>query len=103
MLFPPAKYYFNNSVSLNAFASKAATSAVIMGHSSHDVEYFVDRTLRASILSFSALRKLINAFPLFPCDSGRRVSHQLNPALDVILRNLEMHSNLYIQTRIRNL
>jgi len=25
ILFPPAKYDFNNSVSLNAFASKAAT------------------------------------------------------------------------------
>jgi len=29
-LFPPAKQDFNNSVQFNAFASKAATSAVIM-------------------------------------------------------------------------
>ena len=31
VLFPPARYYFNNSVSLNAFASKAAINAVIVG------------------------------------------------------------------------
>ena len=31
ILFPPAKYYFNNSVSLNAFVLKAATNAVIVG------------------------------------------------------------------------
>jgi len=30
----PAKYDFNNSVSLNIFASNAATIAVIAGHSS---------------------------------------------------------------------
>jgi len=30
ILFPPARYDFNNSVSLNAFASKAATNAVIV-------------------------------------------------------------------------
>jgi len=33
-LLPPAKYDFNNSVSLNAFASKAASSEAIMVHSS---------------------------------------------------------------------
>ena len=31
ILFPPAKYGFNNSESLNAFASKAATNAVMVG------------------------------------------------------------------------
>jgi len=34
ILFPPAKHDFNNSVSLNAFGSKAATTAVIVWHSS---------------------------------------------------------------------
>ena len=89
ILFPPAKYDFNNSVSLNAFASKAATIAVIVGHCSNDLEFFIDRNFRASILSFSALRKLINAFPFFFVRLGegasqvdyRRISHHLNPAL----------------------
>jgi len=34
-------YHFNNSVSLNAFASKAATSAVIVGHSNYDSEFLL--------------------------------------------------------------
>ena len=41
ILFPPAKYDFNNSVSLNAFASKAATNAMIMGHSSNDLKFLL--------------------------------------------------------------
>jgi len=41
--FPPDKYDFHNSVSLNVVASKAATSAVIVGHSSNDLEFFIDR------------------------------------------------------------
>jgi len=35
---PPAKHDFNNSVSLNDFASKAATSAVILEYSSKDLQ-----------------------------------------------------------------
>jgi len=62
---------FNNSVSLNTFASKAATSAVFVGHSSNDLEFVIDRTFRASISSNSAERKLINAFSFFPRNSGR--------------------------------
>jgi len=65
ILFLPAKSDFDDSVSLNVFASKAATSAVIVGHSSNDLELFIDRTFRASISTFSALRKLINAFAFF--------------------------------------
>jgi len=34
--FPPAKYALHDSVSLNVFASKIATSTVIVGHSSKD-------------------------------------------------------------------
>jgi len=30
ILFPPAKYYFNNSVQFSAFVLKAATNAVIV-------------------------------------------------------------------------
>jgi len=46
-LFPPAKYDFNNSVSLNAFASKAARSAVVVARSGDDSEFFIDRAFRA--------------------------------------------------------
>ena len=38
ILFPPAKQDFHNSVPFNAFASKATTCAVIMGHSSKDMQ-----------------------------------------------------------------
>jgi len=36
IVFPPAKHALHDSVSLNAFASKIATSAVIVGHSSEN-------------------------------------------------------------------
>ena len=39
ILFPHAKHDINNSVSLNVFASKVATSAVIVGHSSYDLDF----------------------------------------------------------------
>ena len=91
ILFPPSKYDFNNSVSLKAFASQAATSAVILGHCGNDLQFSIDCTFRASVSLPSALRKLINAVPFFPHNSGRgasqgdwpclRTSHQLNPAL----------------------
>ena len=42
ILFQPAKYDFNNSVSLNVFVSKAAPIVVIVGHSDHDLESFND-------------------------------------------------------------
>ena len=71
ILFPPVKYDFNNSVSLNAFASKAATRAVTVGHSSTDLEFFLDRTFRASTSSFSANLKPNSAVPFLPRDSGR--------------------------------
>jgi len=38
ILIPPAKHDFHISVSLNAFASKAATNVVIAGHSSKELE-----------------------------------------------------------------
>jgi len=41
ILFPPAKHDFNNSMSLTAFWSKAATSAVIVGHSSNDLQFLL--------------------------------------------------------------
>jgi len=36
IVFPPTKHTLHDSVSLNAFASKIATSAVIVGHFSED-------------------------------------------------------------------
>ena len=70
ILFPPARYDFNNSVPLNAFASKAATNAVIVGHFGKDLEFFIDCAFRESVLPFSALPKLINALPFYPRNSG---------------------------------
>jgi len=52
ILFPTAKYDFNNYVSLNIFASKAATSAEIVGRSSNDLEFFIGPTFKASIVIF---------------------------------------------------
>jgi len=62
---------------------------MIAEHSSKDLEFFMYRTFRASISSFSALRKAINAFPFFFVTVGEgasqvvypRASHQLIPAL----------------------
>jgi len=65
ILFTPAKYGYNNSVSLNAFASKAASSSLIVGHSSNDLQIFIDRTFRASTSSFSAKHKLNSVFQFF--------------------------------------
>ena len=71
ILFPLAKHDFHNSMPLNAFASKAATNTVIAGLSSKDLEFFIERIRRASISSFSALRKSINVFLFFPRENGR--------------------------------
>jgi len=73
ILFPPAKYRFNNSLSLNVFASKGATSAVILGTLVTNKNFLltIHIAFRASISSFSSLHKLIKAFPVFPRNSGR--------------------------------
>jgi len=59
---------------LNAFASKAATSAVIVGHFSIDLKFFIDRTCRASTLSFSVKLKLNSAFPFLLVTVGEGAS-----------------------------
>jgi len=38
ILFPLTTHHFHDSVSLNAFASKAATNAVVVRHSSMDLQ-----------------------------------------------------------------
>ena len=45
IVFPPAKHTLHASVSLNAFASKVATSAVIAGHSSICWWYFQNTSI----------------------------------------------------------
>jgi len=60
VLFSPTKYDFNNSVSLKIFASKVATSALIVEHSRNDLEFFIGSVFRASISSFSASRSIIS-------------------------------------------
>ena len=54
-------------------------SAAIVEHSSNDLEFFIDRTFRASISSIPTLCKLINAFPFFPRNSGRRGLTLISP------------------------
>ena len=75
ILFLPAKYDFNNSVPLNAFASKAATNAVIVGHSSNNLEFFIDHNFRAFKSSFSAKLKLNSASPFFLVTVGEGASY----------------------------
>jgi len=50
------------------FVSKAATRPVIVCTLLNDLEFFIDRNLRASKSSF---RKLINTFSFFPRNNGR--------------------------------
>jgi len=73
ILFPPAKYRFSSSLSLNVFASKAATSAVILGTLVTIKNFLltIHVAFRASISSLSSLHKLIKALPVFPRNSGR--------------------------------
>ena len=42
-----------------------------MGHSSNDLEFFIDRTFGAFTSSFPAKLKLNNAVSFFPGNSGR--------------------------------
>ena len=50
---------------------KQQLSAEIVGHSSNDLEFFIDRTFGASTSSFPAKLKLNNAVSFFPGNSGR--------------------------------
>jgi len=70
---PASQVRFQRFGVIEAFASMAETSAVIVGRSNNDLEFLLIVLLKATISSFSALRKLINAFPLFPRSSDRRV------------------------------
>jgi len=63
-----AQVRFQQFRAIELFASKAATSAVIVKHFSNYSEFFIDSTFRASISSVSVLSKFINDFP---CNSGR--------------------------------
>jgi len=49
--FPPDKHDFNNSVSLTGFESQA-TSAVIVGHSSNDLQCLLSVDLEHQYLHF---------------------------------------------------
>jgi len=63
-----------HSVSLNAFASNAATSAVILGHTSIDLKFSLTVLLERRYLHYRPFRNLIKAFPFFPRNSGREAS-----------------------------
>ena len=60
---PTSQVGFNNSVQVNKrFGVEGSNERSDRGHSSNDLEFFTDRTTRAS---FSDFRKLINAFHFF--------------------------------------
>jgi len=94
ILLPPGKHDFYNSVSLNAFASKAVTNAVIVGNSSKNLKFLVDRSWRASKLSFSALRKWISVILFSPRNGPHssirlaRAYHQPNPSLRLLRQRI---------------
>jgi len=68
---PARQLRFQQFRVIERFCVKGSPSAVIVGHSSNDLEIFIERSWRATILQFSALRKLINTFPFLPRNSGR--------------------------------
>jgi len=55
---------------IELFASKVAPSAVIVRHSSNDIEFLLTVFLSVTIVLFG-FRRLINAFPFFPRKYGR--------------------------------
>ena len=54
---------------IQRFCVKGTNKRSDRGHSSNDLEFFTDRTFKAS---FSDFRKLINAFHFFLRNNGRR-------------------------------
>jgi len=69
--FPASQVRFPHFLVIETFCVKGRNKRSIVGNSSNDIEFFIDRTLRASISPFSALRKMINASAFYPRNSGR--------------------------------
>ena len=81
---PASQVRFQQFRVIERFCVEGSNKRTDHGHSSNDLEYFTDRTFRAS---FSDFRKLFNAFNFFLATMGEgasqvdkpRASHQLNP------------------------
>jgi len=57
------------------FVSNVTTSAVIVGHSSNDIEFLLTVLYSVNVVIFG-FRKLINAFPFFPHKHWERGPHK---------------------------
>jgi len=65
---PASQAGFQQFRAIEHFYVEGNTKRSDRGHSSYDLEFFTDRTFRAS---FSDFRKLINAFYFFSGNNGR--------------------------------
>ena len=70
ILFPPAGEGFQQFHAIERFCVEGSNKRSDRGHSSNDLEFFTDRTFRAS---FSDFHKLITAFHFFPRNNWRGV------------------------------
>ena len=102
ILSPPVMQDSNNFVQLNAFASKGATNAVIVG-TSVMIESFLMTALSERNFPIFANWLTLSIFSLATMGEGSsqvdlpRASHQLNPVLRVVL--ICMTSNIKLFTR----
>jgi len=65
---PASQVGFQQFRATERFCVEGSNKRSDRGHSSNDLEFFTDRTFRAS---FSDFRKLINAIHFFPRNNGR--------------------------------
>jgi len=62
---PASQVRFQQFHAIERFCAESSENAVIVGHSSNDLEFFIGRTFRASTSSLLAKLKLNSAFPFF--------------------------------------
>jgi len=65
---PASQVGFQQFRATERFCVEGSNKRNDRGHSSYDLEFFTDRTFRAS---FSIFRKLISTFDYFPRSNGR--------------------------------
>ena len=70
---PVSQVGFLQFRAIERFCAEGSNKRSDRGHSSNDLEFFTDRTFRAS---FSALRKLINGFHIFFSQQWERGPHR---------------------------
>jgi len=79
---PASQVGFQQFRVIEHFCVESSNKRSDRGHSSNDLEFFTDRTFRAS---FSDFRKLINAFHFFLATMGERAS-QMDQSRAVVLK-----------------